>query len=66
MAKKRRKIKKVSHALAETDAVQSLEYEITSEPVEEKNYKRLPRKVKDEFERLHYEAQEQPHKAIPE
>ena len=50
----------------ELKAVQIVEYEITSEPIQDRHYKRLPGHVKDSIERLHYEAQSRPHRAIPE
>jgi tetratricopeptide (TPR) repeat protein len=53
-------------ARAEPDPVRLLEYEITTEPIEDARYRRLPRHVKDAFERLHFEAQLDPEKAIPE
>ncbi|MHC4445490.1 MAG: hypothetical protein ACYTA5_23075 [Planctomycetota bacterium] len=46
--------------------IQLVEYEITSEPILDRRYMRLPDHVKDAFDRLHWEAQEQPLKAIPE
>ena len=47
-------------------AVQIVEYKITSEPIQNGRYKRLPRKVKNAIDQLHYEAQKRPHHAIPE
>jgi tetratricopeptide (TPR) repeat protein len=46
--------------------VQLVEYEITSEPVLEPSYKRLPSSVKDAIDRLYYESQKHPRQAIPE
>ena len=47
-------------------AVRIVEYEITSEPIQDRHYKLLPGLVKDAIERLHHEAQRHPHQAIPE
>ncbi len=47
-------------------AVRIVEYEITSEPIQDRRYKRLPGQVKDAIDRLHHEAQRHPHRAIPE
>lgn len=47
-------------------AVRIVEYEITSEPIQDGRYKRLPSQVKDAIDRLHHEAQRHPHRAIPE
>lgn len=41
-------------------------YEITTSPIHDRHYKRLPRRVKDAIQRLHDESQSQPRKAIPE
>lgn len=48
------------------NAVHVSSYEITYEPIHDRKYKRLPQKVKDAVERLHYESQKKPRKAIPE
>lgn len=42
------------------------EYEITTSPIQDRRYKRLPRRVKDAIERLHDEAQRRPRETIPE
>jgi hypothetical protein len=42
------------------------EYEITTEPIEEPRYKRLPPEVKAAFERLHNRTLTKPRHAIPE
>ncbi|MBM3333122.1 hypothetical protein FJY63_00510 [Candidatus Sumerlaeota bacterium] len=42
------------------------EYEITCEPIQDKRYRKLPREVKDEFDRLHDLAITDPRKAIEE
>ena len=66
MAKKRRKARPSPKPRDEPAVVRLVEYEITSEPIQDRFFRQLPRRVKDAFERLHDEAQEQPHKAIPE
>jgi len=50
----------------ESRAVYVSEYEITTSPIHDRQYNRLPRRLKDAIERLHDESQSQPHKAIPE
>jgi tetratricopeptide (TPR) repeat protein len=50
----------------ELKAVRIVEYEITLEPIEDRQYKRLPCQVKDAVERLHHEVQKHPRQAIPE
>ena len=47
-------------------AVHVSSYEITYEPVQDREYKRLPGDVKDAIERLHFDAQRKPLEAIPE
>lgn len=47
------------------DPVSFTQYEITSEPIEEPNYRRLPKAVKERFEGLFYEVQRNPQQAIP-
>ncbi len=67
MAKRRRrKTRRSLQAQNEPRVVRIVEYEITPEPIQDRRYKRLPRHVKDAFERLHYEAQRHPHQVIPE
>jgi len=67
MAKRRRRTQQSSfQSVDDLRAVQIVEYEITSEPIQDRRYKRLPHQVKDEIDRLHHEAQKRPHKAIPE
>jgi hypothetical protein len=43
-----------------------IDYEITGERILDARYRRLPRRVQNAFERLYYESQTQPRKAIPE
>lgn len=65
MAKRKRKLK-LQLIDEEGNGVHVSTYEITYEPMHDRKYKRLPRKVKDALERLHYESQKNPRKAIPE
>lgn len=46
--------------------LQFVEYEITSEPLYDRQYKRLPNQVKDAIVRLYQDSQIRPHQAIPE
>lgn len=46
--------------------VQIVTYEITDEPILDRQYKRLPREVKGAIERLHDLSQVSPRQAIPE
>lgn len=48
------------------DSVRVLHYEVTTEPIKDRRYKRLPRRVKDAVERLYHTAQAAPREAIPE
>jgi tetratricopeptide (TPR) repeat protein len=64
--KRQGKSKPRPRELDELRPVYVSEYEITTSAIQDRRYKRLPRHVKDAFERLHYESQSQPHKAIPE
>jgi tetratricopeptide (TPR) repeat protein len=48
------------------EAVSLLPYEITTDPMPERRYQRLPRHVKEAIERLHDLAQRRPREAIPE
>ncbi len=66
MAKRKRATQSPLQAQAEQSVTRGVEYEITAEPIHDRRYKRLPRRVKDAFDRLHAEAQKRPHKAIPE
>jgi tetratricopeptide (TPR) repeat protein len=52
--------------LNELKVVRIVEYEITLEPIEGRQYKRLPGQVKDAIKRLHNEVQRHPRQAIPE
>ena len=49
-----------------SENVYQTEYEITSEPLEDARYKRLPQHVKDAIERLYAGIQSHPREAIPE
>jgi tetratricopeptide (TPR) repeat protein len=66
MSRKQGRVQSLLPVEGEFKAVYITEYEITSEPIQDRFYKRLSRSVKDAFERLHYESQSQPRKAIPE
>ena len=66
MSKKRRRASSPLPVEDELKAVYITEYEITTSPIQDRAYKRLPGSVKDAIERLHYESQVQPRKAIPE
>ncbi len=47
-------------------AVHVASYEITDEPILDREYRRLPAHVKEAIERLHRESEIRPRKAIPE
>jgi tetratricopeptide (TPR) repeat protein len=66
MSKRKRATRSRPRSKDKPQAVYVAEYEITSSSIEDRRYKRLPRHVKDAFDRLHYSAQRQPRKAIPE
>jgi len=65
VAKKKKK-KRSARRQQGGQVVQHIEYEITSEPILDSSYKRLPRSVKDAIDRLYYESQRHPRQAIPE
>jgi hypothetical protein len=66
VAKRRKRTKRsVQRGIQSRDLYLS-EYEITSEPIEDDAYKRVPAAVKDVVEHLHEQAQTQPRAAIPE
>lgn len=65
MTKKSRKRQAIS-SLDELDEIQIIEYEITTEPILDQQYRKLPRSVQDAFEQLHHTVQSQPRKVIPE
>lgn len=46
--------------------IKILEYEITSEPIKDRQFKRLPSNVRDRIEDLHYKIVRKPKEAIPE
>jgi tetratricopeptide (TPR) repeat protein len=66
MTKKRRPKRTGSQAPRDPEAVHILTYEITDEPILDRQYRRLPKKVKDSIERLHESVQNRPREAIPE
>lgn len=65
MSERRRRKRSRRTAQGELNPVHVIQYEITTEPIHNRRYEQLPRRVKDAIERLHYEAQRQPRKAIP-
>jgi tetratricopeptide (TPR) repeat protein len=66
MAQTKRNRKRRSRSQTGSDRIRVIDYEITTEPILDARYRRLPRPVQDAVERLHYESQTQPRKAIPE
>ena len=66
MSKRRRARRSRRQAQDTPSAVYVTEYEITTSPIQDRRYKRLPRRVKDAIERLHDEAQRRPRETIPE
>jgi tetratricopeptide (TPR) repeat protein len=66
MSKKQQTAKTDSQLHDGYKAVHVSTYEITSEPILDRRYKRLPKHVKDAVEELHDLSQRQPKKAIPE
>ncbi|MBN1485178.1 MAG: hypothetical protein JXA37_10680 [Chloroflexia bacterium] len=66
MSKKRRKKPARRQLPSEQDTVYISEYEITSEPLSDRRYDRLPDRVKEAFEQLYHLAQRRPRQAIPE
>ena len=52
--------------LGELDAVYVSEYKITTARIQDRHYKRPPRRVKDACERLYDESQTRPLEVIPE
>ena len=56
----------VIHASEKPSGVSLVRYEITTDPIEDRRYRRLPRHVKEAIERLHDVAQRRPREAIPE
>ena len=66
MSKRRRRARSHLQTEGEPKAVRVLEYEITTSPMQDRRYRRLPRQVKDAIDRLHHAAQLRPRRAIPE
>jgi tetratricopeptide (TPR) repeat protein len=66
MSKRRRAKRPRPRAQGSLDGVRVVEYEITTSPIQDRQYRKLPREVKDAVERLHDKAQKQPREAIPE
>jgi tetratricopeptide (TPR) repeat protein len=63
---KRRTRPSSREALDLPNTIQLLKYKITTEPIHNRRYKRLPSRVQDNIERLHYDSQRRPRKALPE
>jgi hypothetical protein len=57
---------RVSPTSEKPPKISLVHYKITTEPIEDRHYKRLPQHVKDAIERLHDVAQRRPRAAIPE
>ena len=55
-----------THAVGKTPQLSISRYEITTEPMQDRHYRRLPRHLKEAMERLHDVAQHRPREAIPE
>lgn len=66
MAKRKRRAKPSLPSKDELKDVQVVEYEITSESIRDRRFKRLPRNIRDTIHRLHHESQDRPREAIPE
>ena len=66
MAKQKRVSRRLPPQLVdELKDVQIIEYEITTEPIEDRQFKRLPDHIKDSIDDLCSEAQRHPQRAIP-
>lgn len=64
---KRRRVGSESQPLpSDPEVVRLISYEVTYEPILDRSYRRLPKRVKDAVERLHNLSQTQPLEAIPE
>lgn len=66
MTKQRGKKRTSSRVPQDINAVHFITYEITDEPILDRQYRRLPNAVKDSIQRLHDSAQNRPLEAIPE
>ena len=66
MSKKSRKVRSPKPRQETPEGVRFVEYEITSETIQDRRYQQLPEYVKDTIDRLHFEAQRKPRQAIPE
>ncbi len=66
MTKKRRPKRKRSQEPRDAEAVHIVTYEITDEPILDRQYRRLPKRVKDSIEPLHESVQNRPREAIQE
>jgi tetratricopeptide (TPR) repeat protein len=56
----------ITRASEKPSAISLSRYEITTDPIQDRRYRRLPRHVKEAMERLHDVAQRRPREAIPE
>jgi tetratricopeptide (TPR) repeat protein len=65
MSRKKRSTKP-QNAPVIRDGLLYVEYDITTEPILDRRYRKLPRAVKDEFEKFHWLAQTDPRKVIAE
>ena len=66
MSNRRRGTRSCRQAQDRPNAVYVTDYEITTSPIQDRRYKRLPGRVKEAIERLYDEAQRRPRKTIPE
>lgn len=66
MSKRRRATQSRRQAQDTPSTFYVTEYEVTSSPIQDRRYRRLPQRVKDAIERLHDEVRRRPRKAIPE
>jgi tetratricopeptide (TPR) repeat protein len=57
---------RIAHASEKPSAVSLIHYEITTAPIHDRRYQRLPRHVKEAIERLYNVSQRRPREAIPE
>jgi len=66
MAKKKRRSSVSGPSADSPNAFHITSYEITSEPIQDQYYRRLPKHIQDAIERLHKESQSNPRKVIRE
>jgi tetratricopeptide (TPR) repeat protein len=58
--------KSIEQTSKDPNVVYLTQYEITDAPIQDRRYRRLPNPIKETIEALHFTAQENPMKAIPE